>query len=224
MSIIPSEYFLHLGTQAKMKDITTFLDKHNCLSSFMLMCANNQSPYLSGYHGISHIIRCLTTLYYIHQDYKNITDWNSIIEALIWHDFNYINPNNDSTNTEVALEGYLFYHRLMYNKVPEKIESYINVLEFPYTYHVTDNNLIEYQIIRDCDMSMILYEDYFETMYSSLLKYEFKNKNNLVESAMIFIDNLIFYNEDLKNRLEKIGKDYLKHQAIKYILSEQKGE
>lgn len=226
MSEIPNECFLHLGTTAKMKDISKFLDKYNCLESFMTMCAYNQSPYLSGYHGISHIIKCLNTLYLIYNDYKHIIgiDWQSVIQSLIWHDFNYLDPENDSTNTEIALQGFLSCYTFMYNNVPDMIYSCIKVLEFPYTFHIDDSSPKEFQIVRDCDMSMILYEDYFDTMYLGLLKNEFKNKKNLVEIAIIFIESLHFYNKQLKEKFSRIGKHYLKKQAIKYIVSEQRGK
>lgn len=228
MSAIPSEYYLHLGLDYHMTELTMFMSKYECWASFMSMVANNHSPYLSGYHGVHHVIKCINTLHKIYESTETETrqniNWKSMLLALIWHDFNYIDPENDSANTEVALQGFSLHYRLLYNTVPKEIEEYIRILEFPYAIVHSPAFPLEYYIVRDCDMSMILYEDYFETMYAGLLKNEFKNKKNLVESAIIFIENLQFHNADLKERLEKIGKDYLTQQALKCIVMEQRGK
>lgn len=189
----------------------------------------NNSPYLNGYHGYQHMLYALNTFHFLqgHLPYgiKNLLGENLIhhtaIAALMWHDCNYCNPFNDKENTEVAIQS-LEVAEKEFNRSDSldfgKIRQYISDLIFPFTAPPIDDIA---KILRDCDLSMILYDDYFKKggLFQKLINHEFStlSENQLIDRCSHYIDNLSYYNHELQSMLDEIGKETL-YEKVKNMI------
>lgn len=147
---------------------------------------------------------------------------NNMIVALIWHDCNYHHPEDDYTNTEEAIEALAEAYSEQ-EEAEDKddkglnldtVTTYIRGLQYPYKPDEDSSTVSEeIKLLRDCDMSMILYDDYLDSngLFLKLIRHEFKDltAKELNRRATAYIENLQYYTPYLNKVLERISKEDL---------------
>lgn len=227
----------------------------NSHRSMMEMLVVNNSPYLNGYHGMQHMLYALNTFSFLNDSHpmrdKTTNDiiWyplkedlldlqadqqelTNMVVALVWHDCNYLYPDDDAENTRNAIHTLCDVYDKYDNEDDRigfnihKVCYYINQLRFPLPYNnktgnyeIANNPCVH--ILRDCDLSMMLYPEYFDEdqLFNKLLREEFSgfSKSELIKMEEKYIDDLKYYTPYLQKVLEKIGKQNLLDKAIKAI-------
>lgn len=189
------------------------------LKEYFTMTAVNAHKYQGGYHSNQHILRALNTLFWAveHTPDTELESFLAEAIALIWHDCCYATPNDDSCNTARAIGAFRRYSTRDCTDLDKAtVVAIIAGMMYPYNEAQVSTSI---ELARDCDHSMILYNDHHVTLFPALLAVEhqvnftdWKQVKAVRDATAKYLAEVSFNYE----RFQKIWKAH--HVDVKYTL------
>jgi hypothetical protein len=199
-------------------DLVTFYNLEKYVLAYKLF---NPSKYINSYHGYNHVKNIVCAIHFLEGGTLPYFEARSIMIGGIFHDFGYLLIEDDALNIINALKAikkYVQPHEFEENY--QIVHDVIIATQYPYYDSkkmlniINDNNYSA--IIRDCDQSMPLFNNY-PKMVLELFINEMKCDSTLIMNNT-FLEKLTFKTTYFNNLWKENKNNIIKNidQMIKY--------
>jgi hypothetical protein len=158
-----------------MRDIYSLVVDSPILSKAFKYIVLNNTSNNAPYHHLHHMMIVTKYLFEGYGYYKDVLsgDYSSILMSGMFHDMNHsMGKESDEVNVKNAIAAFKTFYEINIDMLksevdPDIVESMLKATQYPYV--IPDSKLsLHQQLIRDCDLMVILEPDWFQNIMVGL--------------------------------------------------------